>query len=408
MRICMVAYAFYENDTRIMRYAEALAERGDQVDVIALRREHQSASGNLGGVNVFRIQPRSPNSAGKLSYLFEILLFLFRAMFLLTRRHVTRPYDVIHVHSVPDFLVFTGWLPKLTGSKIILDIHDLLPEFYASKYGAAHDSLLFKWLILTELTSCRFSDHVIAANDLWQERLISRSVRKDRCSSMVNVPDQSIFSPQGRTRNDGKFIILYPGTLNRHQGVDLAIRAFALIMHEAPEAEFHIYGEGSDRNSLAELIQRLGLQSRVKLNGFISTRGVARLIENADLGVVPKRKDGFGDEAFSTKIMEFMAMRVPVIVPDTRIDRYYFNDSSVRFFKGGDEQDLAQAMLSLIRHPEQRRTLVRNAFRFVEHNNWDLMKIEYLALIDSLGGVKNSTRGLHKIFTDQVSGQVEP
>ena len=65
MNICMLAYAFYENDTRIMRYAETLARRGDQVDVIALRRENQAATGVVSGVNVFRIQRRSPNTAGK-------------------------------------------------------------------------------------------------------------------------------------------------------------------------------------------------------------------------------------------------------------------------------------------------------------------------------------------------------
>src|SRR5215468_3733666 len=204
MRICMVAYAFYENDTRIMRYAEALAQRGDKVDVIALRRENQETHGIVDGVNVIRVQRRSPDSAGKISYLFESLLFLLRAMILLTRRHMKAPYQLIHVHSVPDFLVFAAWIPKFSGARIILDIHDLLPEFYASKYGAPPDSFLFWLLVLTERASAKFADHVIAANELWQERLISRSVRKERCSSMVNVPDQAIFSPEGRTRHDGK------------------------------------------------------------------------------------------------------------------------------------------------------------------------------------------------------------
>lgn len=386
MKICMLAYAFYESDTRIMRYAETLAQRGDQVDVIALRRDDQAATGVVSGVNVFRLQRRSPNTTGKFSYLLEILLFLLRAMVLLTRRHLASRYQVVHVHSVPDFLVFAAWLPKFTGARIILDIHDLLPEFYASKYGAAAGSLLYQSLVLTERVSVMFSDYVIAANDLWRDRLISRAVRKEKCSSMVNVPDQAIFSPQGRTRDNAKFIILYPGTLNWHQGVDIAIRAFALIASEVPEAEFHICGEGPYKASLEELVQGLGLQTRVKMSGFVSTRAVARLIENADLGVVPKRKDGFGDEAFSTKIMEFMALGVPVIIPDSRIDTYYFNDSIARFFNGGDEQDLARAMLSLIRQPELRHQLARNALHFVDRNNWDQMKIRYLALVDSLAG----------------------
>ena len=35
----MLAYSFYRNDTRILQYARALAERGDEVEVIALKRE---------------------------------------------------------------------------------------------------------------------------------------------------------------------------------------------------------------------------------------------------------------------------------------------------------------------------------------------------------------------------------
>ena len=39
MRVCMVTYSFYESDARVQQYATALAARGDQVDVMALRRE---------------------------------------------------------------------------------------------------------------------------------------------------------------------------------------------------------------------------------------------------------------------------------------------------------------------------------------------------------------------------------
>ena len=54
--------------------------------------------------------------------------------------------------------------------------------------------------------------------------------------------------------------MLYPGTLNWHQGLDIAIRAFALIKDQAPEAEFHIYGDGPLKNKLSDLINELGLE----------------------------------------------------------------------------------------------------------------------------------------------------
>jgi glycosyltransferase involved in cell wall biosynthesis len=384
MKTCMIAYTFYEGDTRVMRYAEALAGRGDQVDVISLRREGQSYREVVNGVNVFRIQRRSPNKGGKVSYLFGILLFFLRSMILITRSHIRSPYQIIHVHSVPDFLVFSAWLPKLMGAKVILDIHDLLPELCESKYGVKAGSLAYKLAILVERMSATFADHVIAANDIWQQRLITRAVKNGNCSVLVNFPDRGLFFRKGRTRTDQKFIIMYPGSLNWHQGLDIAIRAFAAIKDDIPEAEFHIYGEGASRSSLVQLIKELGLENRVILKGYLSTREIATAIENADLGVEPKRNNGFGNEAFSTKILEFMALGVPMIVSETMIHRYYLNDSMVKFFRGGDEGDLAESILLLNRHPELRGSLVRNASEFIEHNNWDTKKSEYLALADSL------------------------
>jgi glycosyltransferase involved in cell wall biosynthesis len=311
-------------------------------------------------------------------------------MVLMTRKHFRAAYHFVHIHSVPDFLVFTALFPRLSGAKLVLDIHDLLPEFYASKFGSGDSSFVFRSLALVERLSGAFVHHVIAANDLWLERLVSRSFERSKCSAMVNVPDLKLFARQGRTRSDDRFVILYPGSLNWHQGLDLAIRAFAMIKDQVPRTEFHIYGEGPTRESLGCLIEELRLSDRVLLKNPMSTRDIASVIENADLGVVPKRRDGFGDEAFSTKIMEFMALGVPVIVADTRVDTYYFDDSVVKFFSAGDEKSLADAMFLLINNSSIRASLISNASSFVGRQNWDAMEADYLALVDSL--VNQSSR----------------
>jgi glycosyltransferase involved in cell wall biosynthesis len=166
--------------------------------------------------------------------------------------------------------------------------------------------------------------------------------------------------------------------------VDIAIEAFARIARRVPQAEFHIYGAGSALPDLVALVDRLGLPDRVFFHGLLPLREIARVIEDADLGVVPKRKDSFGDEAFSTKIMEFMAMGVPVIVSDTKVDTYYFNDSIVKFFQGGNIDDLAACMLELINNPAERERLARNAMQFVQANSWNVKKHIYFDLLDSL------------------------
>jgi len=385
LRVCMVSYSFYELDNRVMRYAEALVQRGDRVEVLALRHNNFAKQETLNGVHVHRLQDRELNEKGLSSFLGRILSFLSRAMIEVSRNHLREKYDLIHVHSVPDFMVFAAWLPRLLGTPVILDIHDILPEFYSSKFGAKKDSAVFRTLQFLEKISATFSSHVIVANHIWQQRLLSRSIKRGKCTVLINTPDRAIFKrSEMPKKNSGKFVLLYPGTLNWHQGVDLAIRAFARISQLVPHADFRIYGEGRTKAELLALVKELNLENRITVRGSIPLRDVALLMEQSDLGVVPKRKDGFGNEAFSTKIMEFMAMGVPVIVPDTDVDRYYFDDSIVRFFRGGDEEDLSNAMLDMISDPARRKTQAQNATAFIEQNDWDSRKKQYFELVDSL------------------------
>ena len=113
---------------------------------------------------------------------------------------------------------------------VILDIHDLLPEFYASKFKVSHNSLVFKLATLVEHCSSAFATHVIIANHLWRDRLAARSSRPEKCSVVRNHPDLDIFVAQSRQgRRYEKFLLTYPGSLNEHQGLDVAIRAFARV-----------------------------------------------------------------------------------------------------------------------------------------------------------------------------------
>lgn len=386
MHVGMVAYTFYESDNRVMRYAETLVARGDQVDVIALRRPGDSCTEcQVNGVHLYRIQSRSYDEKGVRSYAMRIGKFLCRASWLLASLHHRYRYDVIHVHSVPDFLVFAAWLPKLAGAKVILDIHDLLPELYLSKFsrrvgGAAHRSL-----VLVEHACAAVSHHVIVANHLWRDKLIARgSVTPEKCTAILNFPDETIFKRNGYIPDPKKFTIMYPGTLNWHQGLDIALRAFCVIKHAAPHAEFHIYGDGSSKPSLVRLTRELGLESAVSFHEQLPLRLMAMTMASADLAVVPKRKDSFGDEAFSTKTLEFMILGVPLIVADTTIDKHYFNDSVVRFFRSGDVASLASSMLELINNPAMRHELADNGFRFAQRYTWQEHSQDYLQIVDSL------------------------
>jgi glycosyltransferase involved in cell wall biosynthesis len=387
-KICMLAYSNYDSDNRVRRYAEALAKRGDQVDVIALSRDDVSlGSEEINGVTVYRVQHRERDERGKWTYLWRLLRFLFVSSAFLGKRHKRLRYDLIHVHNVPDFLVFAAWYPKWAGAKLILDIHDIVPELFASKFSASDTNWYIGLLRAVEKMSAAFVDHVIVANDLWYEKLTTRSVPRRKCSVFLNHVDPTIFYRRRRTRNDEKFIILFPGSFQWHQGLDIAIKAFAQVKGKVPNVEFHLYGVGgggSGQRELANLAQELGLNGSVKFYNGLPIDEIADVIANADLGVVPKRADSFGNEACSTKIMEFMSQGVPVVVSRTKVDSYYFDDTTVRFFPSGDAQAMADAMLEVIESKALRESLIVKGYEYVSTHSWDLRRKDYLNLVDAL------------------------
>lgn len=384
MKICMVAYTFYESDARVRRYAESLARRGDQVDVIALKCSNLPNREVIQGVTVFRIQKRCHDEKHKLSYLYRLLKFMVRSSVILSGRHFRSKYDLIHVHSVPDFEVFAAIIPKVTGAKIILDIHDIVPEFYACKFDALPTSLVYTALVFVEKVCARFADHVIISNHIWEKKLVGRSAEKEKCTTFLNYPDPAFFYHRPCTQNDSKCVIIYPGSLNWHQGLDIAIKAFHIAQKELGDAEFHIYGDGPEENSLRTLVAELGLEEKILFKGSLPLDDISKVMAEACVGVVPKRNDNFGGEAFSTKVLEFMALGVPIVLSKTKIDDYYFNDSIVHFFEPENCSDLARAFVLLVNNVDERQRLAFNALEFVRDFSWDLKKHDYFALIGDM------------------------
>jgi glycosyltransferase involved in cell wall biosynthesis len=385
MNVCMLAYTIYEGDNRVRRYAETLVKRGDSVDAIVLRQHNSSKFAKVSGVNVYKIQKRTITEKYKIEYLVKLVLFLFNSAIHLTWLHFKKKYNVIHVHSVPDFEIFAALIPKLFGAKIILDIHDIVPELFASKFKRTHNSLEYKLLLLIEKWSMSFADHVIVANHIWHERLINRSVSVKKCSVVMNYPDPSIFKTNKNVQlKKDKFIMLYPGTLSIHQGLETAIRAVDKIRITMPDAELHIYGKGTDQAYFEKLINKLKLEDRVFIKGAVPIEKLPEIYESASIGIEPKVKNSFSNEAFSTKILEFMLMGIPVIVSDTLIHKHYFNNKLVCFFKSEDENDLAACISEMKINVKKREFLVGNALKYISENNWNVKSDLYLKILDKM------------------------
>jgi glycosyltransferase involved in cell wall biosynthesis len=104
-----------------------------------------------------------------------------------------------------------------------------------------------------------------------------------------------------------------------------------------------------------------------------------------DLAIEPKRSTSeFGNEALSTKILEFMTLGVPVIASRTTIHTYYYDDTIIHYYGNDDADELAEQMLRLKNDPDLRREVAARARRYAVENTWDARKGEYLQLVDAL------------------------
>ena len=394
-RHCMVVHAYYPlGETRVEREALALVARGYEVDVICLRSKNQPEFSDENGVNVYRLPARRRVGQGVLNQFLEYLNFFLKAFFKVTSLHRQKSYGVVQLHNLPDFLVFAGLGPKLMGAKLILDIHDVMPEFYAARFGTGMGSLPVRLVTLQEQVSCWFADHVITVTELWRQTLIERGVKAEKTSVVMNVADSRLFHllppEQMPEKDDSRFKLIYHGTLSPRYGLAITVRAIDIVRREVPNVHFTIHGGGDlwrhEVEKLQNLVEELGLQDHVYFSTeFVAIEELPDLVRRADVGVVSYRRDVFTDGILPTKVMEYIALGMPVVAARSPVMDSYFDDSQIQFFTPESVDDMAKAIIELYKDKQRQLDLVEACKRFKAEYGWDKVSADYVALIDRLG-----------------------
>lgn len=389
-RHCMVVHAFYPlAETRVQREAEALTARGYEVDVICLRLPRQPAEERHNGIQIYRLPVKLVDKGSMIAQLLNYLRFFILAAMKLTRLHLGRRYDSIQVHNLPDFLVFCALIPKLQGVPVILDLHDLMPEFFMARSSLTRDHWQVRLIALQEKISCRFADYVITVTELWRQSLIERGVPAHKVGVVMNTADETIFNRNGLTpkaaKNNGSFHIFYHGTQVYRYGVDLILQAVARIRDKIPGLHLTIHGNGDYTSTLIQLSEQLNLGDSVKFStSFVALEKLVEMIRTADISIVPYRRDIFTDGILPTKLMEYVAIGVPVIVARTPVIEAYFDETMVEYFTSENIDELVDSILKLYNEPERRLTLVENSDRFNQTYNWTNLSTDYVQLVNRL------------------------
>src|SRR5215510_1849594 len=131
--IVHLAFTAFPADVRVKREASAAAATGRAVAVVCYRERDQPAEEAIGPLSVVRL-PGTKTRRGPLRYLLEYLSFVRRCRRLLATDARFQQVRVVHVHTLPDFLVWAATPARRRGARIILDLHEIFPEFALAKY----------------------------------------------------------------------------------------------------------------------------------------------------------------------------------------------------------------------------------------------------------------------------------
>ncbi len=375
-------------DRRVWLEAQALVHRGRPVSVVCPRGSGERRHEELSGVRIYRFRPTPPGT-DVFGYLREFLVSWLRAFLLTFVVFVRDGFAAIQACNPPDTLFALAAPYKLLGIRFVFDQHDLCPEIFEVRFGTARRSL---WRLLRALERATYitADRVIATNDSYRSIALERGKRNpDHVVVVRSGPLSSEFrrhEPRPELREGRDHLCCYLGVMGPQDGVDLLVRAVDIVVHRLGrrDCQFAVLGFGECEADLRRLTTDLGLDEWVTFTGRADDRMIKEYLSTADLGISPDPRNDFNDRSTMNKVLEYMAMGVPVVAFDLHETRVSAGDAG-EYVPPNDVTALARSIVRVLDDPSRRSAMGRYARERIECElGWEHQAPRYASLYDAL------------------------
>ncbi len=395
-RVAMVTFSPYPGDPRPRRVIDVLLKEGLTVDLVCLTSQGTQRRESLNGINILRL-PIVHRRGSKFAYVWNYSSFIFLSACILAFRSLKRRYDLVYINNMPDVLVVSALFPKLLGAKVILDLHDPMPELMSTIFKLDDSSLpvrLVRWL---EKWSIARAHTVLTVNNACKRAFASRSCPPEKIHVVMNSPDEGII-PFRRPRSQAsagdvppkRFVMMYHGSMVERNGLEVAVDALALVRKRIPAAELRIYTrETPFLQKVMDKARSNGLEDCVRFMGPKRLEEIVREIEACDLGIVPNQMNAFTEICTPTRIFEYLSMGKPVIAPRTTGVEDYFDQDALLFFEPGDTDELARMIEYVAFHRTETMERVHLGQRVLLKHTWSR---ESRVLVDAVDELLNGNK----------------
>jgi glycosyltransferase involved in cell wall biosynthesis len=360
-------------DRRVWQEATTLREAGAEVSIICPRMKgYTTAFEQLDGIDIYR-HPLPIEATGALGYLVEYGTSIFWWYYYATKIFIRKRFHVIHGCNPPD-LIFTVALPfKLFGVKYVFDHHDINPEFYLAKFGKK--DFFYGLMLLFERLTFRVADFSIATNESYKEIAIRRGkMSADKVVVIRSGPklDRLRLGPGDPKYKKGRqYLIGYLGTISEAEGIDLLLMAVQKVVDRRQDVQFAIIGGGTGQADMKALSEKMGLTAYVDFYGRVSDELMVDVLNTTDVCVNPDKPSEMNNLSTMNKIMEYMALKKPIVQFDLKEGRFSAQKASL-YARPNDLDDFAEKIMSLLDHEALRTDMGEFGYRRVLHDlSWE-------------------------------------
>jgi glycosyltransferase involved in cell wall biosynthesis len=376
-------------DRRVWLECQALVSAGHQVTVICPKAAGDPAYAVLNTVQLYKYRPYAPGGS-KIGFLTEYVYSFLATSWLTFKARRSGRFDAIQACNPPDiFWPIALVLRRLDRTVFVFDHHDLCPELYKSRFPDG-SGLPHRGLLALERRTHRTANHVISTNESYREIAIARSGKASTDVTVVRTgpdPDRLFRGPaEPELRRGRRFLAVYIGVMGPQDGVDIVLRAAAIIVHEFHRDDIAItlIGSGDCFDDLVALRDELDLAGHVEFTGRAPDDLVSRIMSTADVGLSPDPKNPLNDLSTMNKSMEYMAFELPLVAFDLRETRVSAGDAAI-YVRPNDVRDYAAAIVDLMDDESTRTQLGKLGRARVEQElAWSHQERAYLGVYHAL------------------------
>ena len=381
----MVVYEVYLRDARVRRHCRALVAASHAVEVLCVDDGRSRGAATGDGIRVTSLAREKYRGTSQRRYLTAYAGFILRALFAILRRVIRRRVDLVYVNNPPDALVYAAWPARLRRIPVILDVHDMTSDLYGAKFGRGGGRSA-RMVRLVEERSYRFADGLATMSDRYRDRIRAIVGPQAPVASVWNVPDGPDWLEIGASRvaspaTDGPLRLGHHGTIVERFGIDLGVRAVALLRAHGLDVRLRILGDGDFADELERIIAETDRDGAITFERRTFDHGdLVAFTGEIDVGVAPYRPSEFAANGLPTKMLEYLALGVPVIVTGTDMVRELMHDA-VRVIDGGSVEELAEAITDLA-DPGRREAFRRAGLERARRYGWPRQRAALLELIE--------------------------